>query len=58
MRKHPSTPHPSPLPQGERGMVWLRRLTVLEGSYNSVPSPLEGEGQGEGSMTLSAKNQI
>ncbi|OPZ59605.1 MAG: hypothetical protein BWY86_01178 [Candidatus Aminicenantes bacterium ADurb.Bin508] len=31
---------PTPLPRGERGFEF--------GISNSVPSPLEGEGQGEG----------
>ncbi len=46
---HSSTPHPVPLPQGERGLQ-----SHQPGS--AVPSPLAGEGLGEGSASKHLSN--
>ena len=42
---HQRPPHPNPLPVGERGQD-------SDGSDLSAPSPLRGEGRGEGALTL------
>jgi len=55
-RKDPSTPHPVLSRRGRGGFFSLLHMMDLQRLATQRPLSLAGEGQGEGSMTLSAKN--
>jgi len=56
-----TTPHPIPLPSGERGKVMGFRILLIEIKHRITQlssSPLVGEGGGEGEYTMSTPTSI
>src|SRR5581483_6980916 len=54
-RRVSSTPHPNPLPQGERGILITFDTYLRAELAKTFLSPLEGESRSEGSLGTSAR---